>query len=129
MLDRLSDNDLRSLKIQIQNELYKRGISNHTLNIDMYDNAHYILLNKFPIQQGKRNDINGEVSGKNRYDKVANMSGVSRSTIVIYEKCLELDKKYNELNYMEKFRNGDITSLKELLNMFNKHEINLVYIS
>lgn len=129
MLDRLSDDDLRSLKIQIQNELYKRGISNHTLNIDMYDNAHYILLNKFPIQQGKRNDINGEVSGKNRYDKVSNMSGVSRSTIVIYEKCLELDKKYSELNYMEKFRNGDITSLKELLNMFNKHEINLVYIS
>ena len=129
MLDRLSDDDLRSLKIQIQNELYKRGISNHTLNIDMYDNAHYILLNKFPIQQGKRNDINGEVSGKNRYDMVSNMSGVSRSTIVIYEKCLELDKKYSELNYMEKFRNGDITSLKELLNMFNKHEINLVYIS
>ena len=121
MLDRLSDDDLRSLKIQIQNELYKRGISNHTLNIDMYDNAHYILLNKFPIQQGKRNDINGEVSGKNRYDKVSNMSGVSRSTIVIYEKCLELDKKYSELNYMEKFRNGDITSLKELLNMFNNH--------
>ena len=129
MLDRLSDDDLRSLKIQIQNELYKRGISNHTLNIDMYDNAHYILLNKFPIQQGKRNDINGEVSGKNRYDKVSNMSGVSRSTIVIYEKCLKLDKKYSELNYMEKFRNGDITSLKELLNMFNKHELNLVYIS